>query len=504
MNPILVDVMRGNAIESTHCGALAVLDADGGVVASLGDIERPIFPRSAVKVLQALPLVASGAADRLGLTDDELAIACASHGGEEIHAHTAARMLAKAGLDASALECGAHWPYNEAAMRALAAQGREPSALNNNCSGKHAGFLCLACALHGKADLQQYVRGYVKPEHPVMREVTSVLQAVTGHDLANTPRGIDGCSIPTFAIPLRNLARAFARVGTGAGLNAGHAGAAKRLRAAVAKAPYLVAGQGRFDTRVMERLGARVFCKVGAEGVFCAALPERGLGVAIKIDDGNNARAAEVVMAAVIEAFVTLDDGEANFMRRFSDLALTNCNAGVAFARELSGRRGCDAQSPTIASARTDAHRDARHFHDDDYHHRCQLQCPIVVRRPDVGVADPVQLSRPRATQGVLALRRARAAAGLGDGRDAARHRRRPRAWHRDADDAAAGLAVCGRQRETLARPRPIGLVGAGLPDPADRPAVDADRQRPAARHARPEPLRRRPDRRDLITQPAQ
>ena len=336
MNPILVDVMRGNAIESTHCGALAVLDADGAVVASLGDIQRPIFPRSAVKVLQALPLVASGAADRLGLTDEELAIACASHGGEEIHAQTAARMLAKAGLDAAALECGAHWPYLDSAARALAAGGREPSALNNNCSGKHAGFLCLACALHGgKPDLQQYVRGYVGAEHPVMREVTAALQAATGHDLANTPRGIDGCSIPTFAIPLRHLALAFARVGTGIGLTAGHADAAKRLRTAVAKAPYLVAGSGRFDTRVMERLGARVFCKVGAEGVYCAALPERGLGVAIKVDDGNNARAAEVVMAAVIEAFVTLDEGEATFMRSLSDLQMNNWN-GIEVGRLIA------------------------------------------------------------------------------------------------------------------------------------------------------------------------
>ena len=244
-------------------------------------------------------------------------------------------MLAKAGLDASALECGTHWPYLDAASRALAVQGREPDALNNNCSGKHAGFVCLACALHdgaGGLNLRQYVRGYVEPGHPVMREVTAALQAATGHDLANTPQGIDGCSIPTFAVPLRKLARAFARVGTGIGLSAGHAAAAKRLRAAVASAPFMVAGTGRFDTRVMERLGERVFCKVGAEGVFCAALPERGLGVAIKIDDGNNARACEVVMAAVIEACVTLDDGEAVFMRSLSDARLTNWN-GIEVGR---------------------------------------------------------------------------------------------------------------------------------------------------------------------------
>src|SRR4051812_36044382 len=316
MNPILVDVMRGSAIESSHTGAIAVVDADGSLVASLGDIERPIFPRSAVKVLQALPLVASGAAESLGLTDAELAIACASHGGEPIHEKTAAAMLAKVGLDAGALECGAHWPYEERASRALAAAGREPSALHNNCSGKHAGFLCMACALHGGRDaLAGFVRGYVRPEHPVMREVTAALQASTSYDLSQTPRGTDGCSIPTYAVPLRQLALAFARVGSGVGLSDAHARAARRLRKAVAAAPMLVAGTGRFDTRVMERLGERVFCKVGAEGVYCAALPERGLGVAIKIDDGNTARAAEVVMAAAIEAFVELDDGEAAFMR---------------------------------------------------------------------------------------------------------------------------------------------------------------------------------------------
>ena len=326
MNPVLVEVLRGNAVESSHRGAMAVLDADGALRAGLGDIDRPIFPRSAVKVLQALPLVASGAADAWGLGDAELALACASHGGEERHALAAASMLAKAGLDAGALECGAHWPYAEAASRALAAQGREPTALNNNCSGKHAGFVCLGCHLAGGADARAFVRGYIGPDHPVMREVTAALQATTGHDLASTPRGTDGCSIPTFAVPLRALALAFARVATGVGLSAEHAAAARRLRGAVAAEPFMVGGTGKFDSRVMERLGERVFCKVGAEGVYCAALPERGLGVAIKIDDGNNARAAEVAMAAAIEALVTLDDAQAGFMRGFSQTVLRNWN----------------------------------------------------------------------------------------------------------------------------------------------------------------------------------
>jgi len=329
MNPVLVEVRRGNAVESEHRGALAVVDADGGVVLALGDTQRPIFPRSAVKVLQALPLVASGAAEALQLTDEELALACASHNGEPAHVATAAGMLAKAGVDLRALECGVHWPYREAFQREMASRGETPSPLHNNCSGKHAGFLCLACRMAGGRPLYDYARGYVKAEHPVMREVTQALQTTTGWDLSTAPQGIDGCSIPTFGIPLQHLARAFARVGTGVGLSEGHARAARRLREAVAKAPFMVGGTDRFDTRVMQRLGERVFCKVGAEGVYCAALPGRGLGVAVKIDDGNNARAAEVVMAALIEAHVTLDGAEADLMRGLSDVRLRNWN-GIA------------------------------------------------------------------------------------------------------------------------------------------------------------------------------
>ena len=341
MNPLLVEVMRGNAVESEHRGAIAIVDADGRLRASLGDIDRPIFPRSAVKLLQALPLVASGAADALGLSDTELALACASHRGEPAHAQTAAAMLAKAGLDASALECGAHWPYAESAARDLAAQGRVPSALHNNCSGKHSGFVCLGCHLAGGRErARDFVRGYVQPDHAVMREVTAALQATTGHDLAGAARGIDGCSIPTYAIPLRALALAFARVGSGIGLSAGHVNAARRLRRAVAAAPFMVSGSGRFDTVVMQRLGERVACKVGAEGVYCAALPEAGLGIAIKIDDGTTARAAEVAMAAAIEAFVRLDDGEASFMRSLSEVVLKNWNGiEVGALRAASGLR---------------------------------------------------------------------------------------------------------------------------------------------------------------------
>jgi L-asparaginase II len=326
-NPILVQAWRGGIVESAHRGAFAVVDAGGALRMALGDIERPVFPRSACKVLQALPLVASGAADALALTDEELALACASHSGEEAHARTAAAMLAKAGVDATALECGAHWPYNEAASRELARRNESPSALHNNCSGKHAGFVCLGCQLNGgRSDLRGFLAGYVKPEHPVMRAVSHALQAATGWDLSKSARGTDGCSIPTHAVPLKNLALAFARVATGQGLSADHARAAQRLRQAVARAPFMVGGTGKFDSRVMERFGERVFCKVGAEGVHCAALPELGLGVAVKMDDGNNARACEVVLAALLQRLLPLGDADAGFLHGLSDLSLRNWN----------------------------------------------------------------------------------------------------------------------------------------------------------------------------------
>jgi L-asparaginase II len=328
MNPVLVQVLRGSTVESFHRGALAIVDAGGAVHTALGDIDRPIFPRSAVKALQALPLVASGAADHFGLDDQGLALACASHSGEREHAATAAAVLAKAGLDDRALECGTHWPYNETSSRALARQRRGPGPLHNNCSGKHAGFVCVGClmALQAGREPAEFVRGYVQPGHPVMREISAALQAATGFDLDTAPVGTDGCSIPTFGIPLRQLARGFARLATGQGLSDAHAGAARRLRQAVAREPFMVAGSGRFDTKVMQHFGERVFCKVGAEGVYCAALPTRGLGIAIKVDDGNNARAAEVVMASVIEALAQRDDADAAVLRELVRVPLKNWN----------------------------------------------------------------------------------------------------------------------------------------------------------------------------------
>lgn len=322
MNPILIEVLRGSAVESQHAGALAIVDAAGTVHTALGDIDRPIFPRSAVKLLQALPLVASGAADTFALTDAELALACASHSGEPAHVATAAGVLAKLGLDENALECGTQWPGREPVLRGMVARGEVATPLHNNCSGKHSGFVCVAClmARQAAAEPAEFARGYVGAEHPVMREVSAALSAATGVDVERAPRGIDGCSIPTFALPLRSLALAFARCATGQGLAESQARAARRLRQAVAAEPFMVGGTDRFDTQVMQAFGERVFCKIGAEGVYCAALPELGLGVALKVDDGA-ARAAEAAIAAVVQSLL---QAEGALLRSYSHLQLRN------------------------------------------------------------------------------------------------------------------------------------------------------------------------------------
>lgn len=319
INPVLAEVTRGGVAESVHRGAIAVLDADGSVVLAIGDIDRPIFPRSAIKGLQAIPLIESGAAERYGLTDAEIALACASHNGEEEHVRTAAAMLAKAGRDVSALECGAQMPMRGGAQIPLYKAGLSPTALHNNCSGKHAGFVCVACASGDDP------KGYVKPGHPTMRTITGVLQDMTGTGLADAPCGVDGCSIPTFAIPLRALALAFARFGSGHGVGPERARATARIRAAVAASPFHVAGTDRFDTKAMQALGARAFVKVGAEGVYCASLPELGVGVALKCDDGTT-RAAEVMMGAVIERFLRLSEAEAAAMAPLTRQPLRNWN----------------------------------------------------------------------------------------------------------------------------------------------------------------------------------
>jgi L-asparaginase II len=316
-NPVLVEVLRGSVVESRHRGAVFVCDAGGRGVIEIGDVSRPVFPRSAVKAIQALPLVESGAADAYGFGERELALACASHSGEVAHVELARSMLAGAGLDETALECGGHWPLDHDATVALARTGQVPSSLHNNCSGKHAGFLC-TCRHVGLA-----YQGYVSAGHPHQAMIREAMNDVTGaaHDAGNC--AIDGCSIPTYAIPVKNLAAGFARMATGAGLSAGRARAARRLFSACMAEPFLVAGTGRADVALMQAAPGRIFVKTGAEGVYCAAVPELGVGIALKCDDGAG-RAAEAMIAAVLAKLLHADEALAAELARQANPAITS------------------------------------------------------------------------------------------------------------------------------------------------------------------------------------
>lgn len=332
-NPVLVEVLRGGLVESRHRGAVAVIDADGGVLLEIGDVTRPVFGRSAVKAIQALPLVESGAADAFGFGNRELALACASHSGEKEHAALAAAMLAKAGLDGSALECGAHWPMGMEAALQLAGERKQPSPLHNNCSGKHAGFLCTC------QHLGLDCHGYVGAGHGAQQAVREAMEAVTGATLGTDVCGTDGCSIPTGAAPLKNLAQGFARMATGVGLPPERARAARRLIDACMAEPFLVAGTQRLDTRLMQAAAGRVMVKMGAEGVYCGTVPELGFGIALKCSDGG-VRAAEVMVAAVLQNLLADDAALSATFAGMARPVLTNWNGVEVGALRPAGALG--------------------------------------------------------------------------------------------------------------------------------------------------------------------
>lgn len=292
-NPVLIEVTRGPLVESVHRGSLAVSTPSGELVLEVGDVRHPVFARSAVKSLQCLPLIESGAADRFGFGPQEIALACASHTGTERHAALAQDMLDRLGLSEAALGCGAHLPLGNGAAKALLRSGREPTQLHNNCSGKHAGML--ATAQHES----EPVAGYWQLTHPVQQRIRKVLAEMSGLELGSDATGIDGCSVPTWAMPLAVLAKIFARLGTGEGLPPHRRAAVERILKACWTEPELVAGPGRADTVVMAKLPGKVFMKTGAEGVYCGSFPALGLGFALKIDDGATRASAGAAMALV-------------------------------------------------------------------------------------------------------------------------------------------------------------------------------------------------------------
>jgi L-asparaginase II len=315
-NPILVEVTRGGVVESRHRGSYIVRNNAGAVIADAGDGTAAVFPRSAIKAFQCLPVVESGAAERFGFSDEEIALACSSHTGEVEHVRVARAMLAKAGMSESQYECGAHWPADVRAQRQLARLGGNALPIHNNCSGKHAGMLALAKALGAPPE------GYSRPDHPVQRLIAKTIGELCDGNLDLAPCGVDGCSVPTWALPLAELALGFARFASGEGLNPGRRAAAERIITACRKHPFMVAGTGHFCTRLMQTV-PRAFVKNGAEGIYCGSVPHAGLGIALKIDDGAS-RAAEIAMAAVLAGLDVWSADERTTLRAFAHVELKN------------------------------------------------------------------------------------------------------------------------------------------------------------------------------------
>jgi L-asparaginase II len=320
-NPVLVEVTRGNLVESRHRGVIAVVDGEGKVVYSLGEIDQLVFPRSACKAMQALPLLESGAADAYGFGNKELALSASSHSGEPEHAALAASMLAAAGRSEADLECGAHWSFEQKVAIQQARSMDHPNQLHNNCSGKHAGFICAAC--HTGME----VKDYVTYDHPLQGEIRGAMESLTGAVLGHDVCGTDGCSIPTYAVPLRSLAHGFAKMVTGEDLEPIRAKSARRILDACMAEPFYVAGTKRACTELMRIAPGRIFAKTGAEGVFCAAVPEMGVAIALKCEDGAT-RAAEAMVAGVLSKLFSQDAEVKTRLDAMASYTMRNWNGG--------------------------------------------------------------------------------------------------------------------------------------------------------------------------------
>jgi len=321
----MVELWRGGLLESTHLGHAVLVDDTGQIVQAWGDPERIIFPRSSCKMIQALPLVESGAADAYGLTTAQLALSCASHQGAALHVNAARDWLAGIGLGEPDLRCGSHEPYDNAERDRLICDHEGPCQLHNNCSGKHSGFLTVT--KHLKAGPE-----YVEIDHPLQKAIRAATEEVTGETVAGY--GIDGCSAPNFAMSVAGLARAmaeFAKAGAGGSVRER---AMQRLRDAMAAHPEYVAGEGRSCTELMRAMGGRVAIKTGAEAVFIAMIPEKKLGLAMKIEDGNS-RASEAALVGILTQLGVLDAAHPMAQKRLP-APQTNCRGFTTGELRLS------------------------------------------------------------------------------------------------------------------------------------------------------------------------
>jgi len=326
----LVEVRRGGITESRHRGHIVGVTPDGEIVALAGSPETVTFLRSSAKPHQAIPLIASGAADRYGFNEREIALACASHSGEKIHVDVARSMLSKLGLAPDALKCGVHEPFSIEATAELKANGEEPNALHNNCSGKHAGMLALA--LHLGAPIETYHQ----PDNPVQMAIGKVVSQFSGIAIEDMAVGVDGCGVPVFGITVKAMALMYARlVSPPADFDQDTTRACSRIVAAMMAYPELIGGtRDRLDTEMMQAAKGLLVSKVGAEGVYTVGvLPSpdwpKGLGLALKIEDGDDKRARPVVVIESLRQLGALKDESLEAVARYAFFPVVNRQGDV-------------------------------------------------------------------------------------------------------------------------------------------------------------------------------
>jgi L-asparaginase II len=301
MSELLVEVRRGGIVESRHFGDLAIVNRQGRLLWYAGDPYRVTFARSSAKPWQTVPLIETGAADAFQMTTEEIALSCASHSGEEQHVGRVLAFLERIGISPEKLQCGAHAPYHAPSYEELLRSGREVTAVHNNCSGKHAGMLALAKFL--KADLDTYLN----LDHPVQQQILNAVSELCEVAKEDIAIGIDGCGVPVFGLPVIRMAHAYAKLADPSGLPERRQAALTRICQAMLAHPNLVAGTERFCTALMEAGGGAIVGKAGAEGIYCVGLPEAGIGLALKVDDGNARAAYPAVVEALRQAGLVSD-----------------------------------------------------------------------------------------------------------------------------------------------------------------------------------------------------
>lgn len=314
---LLVEVTRNTTVESRHFGAAIVCDYKGKIIESWGDANRLIFPRSALKPMLAIQLIESGASDHFALNDAELSLACSSHQGEPIHQTLVSSWLTRLGLTENHLACGAALPEHIESAHQLLTSGQQGCRIHHNCSGKHTGFL--TTALHLGLPLDDYHL----IEHPLQQLSLEILSDLADIDLKQYPMGIDGCGLPAPTMPLLQLALTAARFAKPVNLSDERAQAIYRLHQAITNEPLYIAGHGSVVSELNEATKGKVLAKTGAEGIIIAALPERGLGVAVKIADGSE-RARSVALLAILEHIGALSDEEKHKLQRHISPTIVN------------------------------------------------------------------------------------------------------------------------------------------------------------------------------------